>query len=121
MRPFGFLKPAIAEQHRAAGLPAQSSGPGHSRLLPASHSHPNRAKQLLSLPGQAQGLPQAGLSELWPKAHVQWLEAEMLSASEVLDGVTDPAPLNRLTRQAEQQAPTIPGSEKRGAAGSHLP
>lgn len=84
---------------------AQSSGPGHSGLLPAHHRHSNRAKQLLSPPGRAQGLPQAGLSQLWPKASMQRQETEMLLASEVLDGVADPAPLNHPTRQAEQQAP----------------
>lgn len=101
MRLFGFLTPA--EQHRAAGLPAQSSGTqGFSQPATATQT-----EQSSSSPHQAE--PSDSLRLGWlssgPKPALQWLEAEVPLASEVLDGVTDPAPLNHHPGQAEQQPP----------------
>ena len=130
-----FLQLVGPHQQRAAALLAQSTRHLHAPqasplpkgLLtpwlhsPALHSYPNGQKRLLSLLGESRETPASwAFSALAHSQRAMAGSPAMLSASEFLEGVTDPAPPNHCTRQPNQQHP--PSCWKaRGAAGSLLP
>lgn len=90
---------------------------------PAVHSHLNRPKHLLSLLGESKGTPSSwAFSALARSQHAMADSPERLSASEFLEGITDPAPPTHCTRQLNRQPPRKRHWKARGGGvGSLLP